>query len=304
MKQKCPKCRQEYNFSPAQAGQMFACLECGEDFIIGNTAPAYGSSAGKSKTGLIVAIISVVVAIIFIGVLVFVVGKKSAPKSVVQTQGKVDETLSAIKAGNSLLVAKLLPACDVKKNGWVFLSAAVKGGNRDIIQTVVSAGVDLNQCRNEKGESVLLETVRNNDFETFKFLLKQGADLEKSNGDGDSVWGIAADNGAEKFIEYLVVDQDFVKENSNYEKAVFRALRKGHTECARQLLGKYHVNEQDKAGNSIFMVSCEVNNPVIARISLDKQADISILNERGESAFFIAVKNKNNHKYAIFITLI
>ena len=298
MKIKCSQCGQQYDFDSSKEGQMFACLECGNDFVISFSDGESGVSVRQNNTPVLaggIALGVVIVVVLFLCLFV----KGSAPKNTISGEEIKKKAMAYIAAGDCLNVAKLLQSQDLRKNGVEFLFAAVHSGRTDMIQTILACGIDINTV-NEKGETCLHIATRNNNFKVFKFLLKNGVKMESSVSQDDSVWGIAAEKGMTKIIEYLAVSQQFVNENSNCEKAIFRALDNGHIECVKILLEKYLINDQDKNGNTILMAAIRNNNVELAKIALGKFADVTVLNNKGESALFIALKKNNPQLLEIF----
>ena len=295
MKQKCPQCHQEYEFDPSKRGQIFSCLECGNDFIITQKNHVLRETpAPKSKLPLLIG--GFCFFFVILGIIAFLFCRND---SYTELTGKQDDAsarklVEAIRSGDSLQSARLLRGHDLKKYGWMFLAAAVESNNQEMIQTLLASGIDLAQCKGPKGEICLHIAVGSGNFELFKFLVQKGAPLDAVDERCDTLWGMAAERGFAKVLEYLAVSQQYPQDNANYEKSIFRALRKGHTECVKILMDKYNVNEFDKQENTILMAAFQENNVEIAKYALARQANITLANQAGESVCFVALKNKNS----------
>ena len=309
MKQKCPKCKQVYEFELSQKGQMFSCLECGEDFLISDEADCvYEMSATENKSSkkpLIVTMVVIIAILALVCLFVLLSGGTNTGAVSAKTTEKVKkDLLQSITSGEVERTAKLLRLPELKKDGWEFLTAAVNSGNEEMVRTVLSSGISIN-VTNANGENVLLAAAKNKNYAMFKFLLEKGAKLINEKGanstsDASTVWSVAAENGAVEIIEYLVMSQDHVTETASGDKAIFRALRKGHNECVKALLDKYIIDEVDSAGNTLLHAALQMDNSEIIELLLRRGANLSQVNNAGENSFFVAVKTGKSHLIKFF----
>ena len=120
MKQKCPKCKQVYEIELSQKGQMFSCLECGEDFLISDEADClYEMSATEnkpSKKPLIVTMVVIIAILALVCLFVLLSGGTNTGAVSAKTTEKVKkDLLQSITSGEVERTAKLLRLPELKK---------------------------------------------------------------------------------------------------------------------------------------------------------------------------------------------
>lgn len=305
MKMECPRCHQKYEFADEQRGQMFACLECGADFIIADAktpaAPKTTPGVARRNTGkwlllfcggiLLAAGICVAVILLFSRNVEMSVPTTAKSPSDLQHENFLN-AMKDVDAADALNLSRIIatPGFDIDyedKNGETLLRACVRKGNRELIQILISGGVSLNR-ENKNGEVALWEAVRKNDLSTGTFLAGKGAHL--NGGSSDTALGIAAERGYSEMVAYLVDSNALFLECKGIRKAIFRAIENNHVSCVKALMKKYFIEETDENGNTILLAAIAAGNADITRLALEKSADGNARNRNGESACFIALK--------------
>lgn len=306
MKQKCPKCNQVYDFETSQKGQMFACLECGEDFVINgeNSFHSELSVVSEKKKNRFPLLITIAGAVVLITILLLLLSGNGCGKKRSGSAGETDdrnqEIIQSIKSGDLEQVSRLLQHKTLQPDEWEFLFAAVNSGKADMILTVLSAGVSVNSV-NADGENALFAAARNRDFAAFKLLVEKGANSDMSvNFGARTIWSVAAENGATEIIEYLTVAKKVISEPASGDKLIFRALQNGHWECVKLLLDNYNVDETDNSGNTILHLALQKKNVEMVQTLLKRGANANLTNNEGENALFVAIKSSNSNLIRLF----
>lgn len=163
------------------------------------------------------------------------------------------------------------------------LSYAGECGDKDIIETLLARGLDVNET-NYQGFTCLHRTIfstldRKEDecFEIFRRLVTAGADLSSNNVGGISALQCACDSGSKAFAKELL--EIGPKEEINIEGAFFgtplyAAAFRGRVEIVKMLLDAGADINRGRNGES----------PFEAARAEDHQAVIELLKKRGASA--------------------
>ena len=116
---------------------------------------------------------------------------------------------------------------------------------------------------NTEGNTLLHLACYENNVEIVRFLLKNGADINK--------------------------------EDKNGFTPLYLACYENNVEIVRLLLEKdADINKEDKDGNTPLHVACYENNVEIVRLLLEKDADINKEDKDGITPLHVAIKYKNN----------
>lgn len=320
MKILCPKCKQEYEFSSEQNGQMFCCLECGEDFVIKQLVPkiiprkipekqktsknidSSATTISKNEMKLVLKIVGICV-LSFIGIIIILMifsSKTNQTQTIDQTaiiRKKFAEVNTAITDGDMVALTKLLRDANFEaedENGYNLLDIGIHSGNREVVQMMLTCGAKVDKIKSN-GETSIFEAVRKHNLPMLEFLVSKGADLTLnfSGSNHETILGIAAKNGFLDIVKYLCVKQDIIYEYDDSEKAIFLAIANKHFECAKVLLKKYDTETLDRNGNTILLAAVDGGDSEFLDLVIMKEANVEATNKLGETAFFLAVKNNN-----------
>jgi hypothetical protein len=183
-----------------------------------------------------------------------------------------DPMIKAAQEDNLEEVQQLLPGRDVdlrdKRSGTTALEHAVRNGNREMVQLLLSAGADVN-ARNAGGQSVLMmlgeeattdlvwdlinagakvnqkdnegntpliEAAGFNNIEALKTLLDAGAEIAAWNEDGETPLLMAASAGLVNNVRALILaGADINQRDSDDKSALALAIENGHAAVIRFL---------------------------------------------------------------------
>lgn len=199
-----------------------------------------------------------------------------------------DPMIKAAQEDNMEEVQQLLPGRDVnlrdKRSGTTALEHAVRNGNRELVQLLLSAGADVN-IRNEGGQTVLMmlgeeatadlvwdlinagakvnqkdnegntpliEAAGFNNIEALKTLLDAGAEVAAWNHDGETPLLMAASSGLVNNVRALILaGADINQRDSDDKTALILARENGHRAVIRLLRaqGAIEMVAQEKQEN-------------------------------------------------------
>ena len=112
------------------------------------------------------------------------------------------------------------------------------GGHRDVILTLLEAGVDIN-CRGYQGKTPLLSAVDKEQVSSTRLLIRQGADQDVADDNGTLSLFLAAQRGLDPIVGELTRRDGAKKSdvrNAQGETPLCLAAAKGHEKVCRVLL--------------------------------------------------------------------
>ena len=151
-----------------------------------------------------------------------------------------------------------------KESGTTALEHAVKNGNREMLQLLISAGVKVNE-KNSAGETVLMMFDDDATSDLIWDLINAGADVNLKDDNGDTALMRAAS-----------VD------NLDAVKALIEAGAK--------------LNDRNKPGNTALMLAASEGHVNIVRALAIAGADINVIDEDGMNALGLA---RDNDHFAV-----
>lgn len=200
----------------------------------------------------------------------------------------------AIDQDNAEDLWRLLPHVDVKgvnEKGKTALMAAAKIGDRCLLESLVSAGLDI-QDRSSTGGTALMYAVLGNDAEMIDYLLPYSDNIDAQSTNGWTAVMIAAAKGFDTAISKLVdagADADLA--DVYRWSPLMRAIDNRHNKAvdyllSRQMLDINHINEN---GSTALHIAATVGDMDTARQLKNMHADVNVLDKNGFSAEQIAV---------------
>lgn len=178
-----------------------------------------------------------------------------------------------------------------------FLIAAQSGDNKNL-QLLLDKGisVDIRGQNKFEGQTALMSAANNNHFDTVKFLVSRGANINATRNDGITTLMIASRVGNEKLVEYLIqngADINIIT-NEGADAFIF-ATQSGNVSCAALLLDAgADINHMDKDGTALHNATREGKYDSV-KFLLEKGIDYKLKNPAGETALDIA-KTKDNKR--------
>lgn len=327
MKINCPYCHQEYELREEKYGKPFTCIECGRDFIAGEEV--------KKGKGLIITLICLLVLIAVLGGAGFFLLKHrsaSAGQTEQKSQTEKSETAKTksestagtepakeeaadprlavfrelskiIQNGTAKELGQALQNADVNycpEKELPLLLQAVRQKKTDMVQTLLSHGADINAVSgNDNAASI---AARNDDLPMLEFLIRNNVIYDGST--ADTPIGIAAENGFGEMVAFFTSGKYEFKEYGSGEKAIFRAVRNQHVECAKLLFPYANsVEDTDKQGNTLLAAAVDSGNSELVQFFRSKGADPCVLDGSGTPLFLLAILSGNPQIIAQFQTV-
>lgn len=195
-----------------------------------------------------------------------------ATSGVVAYVAPEDPMIKAAQEDNLEQVQQLLPGMNAnlrdKRSGTTALEHAVKNGNRQMAQLLLSAGADVNTAnaggqtvlmmlnedatadmvwdlinagakvnqKDNEGNTPLIEAAGVNNIEMLRTLLDAGADISAKNGEGETPLMMAASAGVVNNVRALLLaGADLNERNGEDKSALSHAIENGHAAVIRLL---------------------------------------------------------------------
>ena len=172
-----------------------------------------------------------------------------------------------LDALNSALVAKPDPNIRDKETHATALEYAVRNGNREVLQVLLWAKVDVN-ATNEDGQTALMMLSDKVTSEIVWDLVNAGAKVNSRDKDGDTALiSVAEENNVEVLKALLDAGAKVDAANSHGETALMKAAASGLVNNVRALiLAGANVNARDKDGKSALTYANANSEPATARM--------------------------------------
>tara|TARA_B110000879_G_scaffold209385_2_gene296961 strand:+ start:462 stop:941 length:480 start_codon:yes stop_codon:yes gene_type:complete len=135
----------------------------------------------------------------------------------------------------------------------LFFKAAKLGDNKPLEQGVNSDNIDTPHEIN--GYTILCFACANNQVDTVRLLLEQGADVNlQTTRSRSSALMLAAQNGHEKVIDLLLTAPliDFTLHNAEGNNALMLAVSMGHLPIVEKLINGSDLTHLNNNGDSVF----------------------------------------------------
>jgi ankyrin repeat protein len=155
-----------------------------------------------------------------------------------------------------------------------FVVWALHQGYRDIVDTLIAKGVDVN-VKTNRGESALMLAAAKGDQELMKVLIKQGADLNATTVKKESALIIAACQGQVDSVRLLLEHQAIVNDQkTNGDTALILAVKMGYTEIVKLLLDKgADINLQNKQGETALILATNLGSTEMVQALTEKNLE-------------------------------
>lgn len=175
--------------------------------------------------------------------------------------------LDDLEAVRAALATKPDPNVRDKETGTTALEFAVRNANREIIQVLLWAKVDVN-ARDQDGQTALMMMGDKVTNELVWDLIHAGAKVNHRDKDGDTALISAAESNNVDALRALIDAGAKVNaHNENGETALMIAASNGHVNNVRVLiLAGADVNARDKDGKSALTYAIANDEPAVARL--------------------------------------
>ena len=171
-------------------------------------------------------------------------------------------------------------------NTALIISAA--NNNYEIIKILVKAGA---KHKNNIGKTALTIAASKSECEIVKFLVKFGANPNLQDFDGRSPLSLAVLNRCENIIDFLVqLDQiDVNIQDNDGQTALMLAVEKGYLSIVKILVKISDINVQNRRGDTALMIASRMKRAKIAEVLIEAGANLK--NREGETALSLACMN-------------
>ncbi len=178
------------------------------------------------------------------------------------------------------------------ENGYTLLSIACMRNDILMIKSLLKFLPDTNIKTND-GFSPLMFAIKNNNLETVKLLIENGANVNDQKGIGSSLM-YACSYGFYEIIDLLISNNAKLNTvDGDKNNLLMIASKEGYLKIAKYLIGKnINVNEVNKIGNNALMFAILSNNIDIVKLLIKNDVDINWYNKEGVTALMLAVQQK------------
>jgi hypothetical protein len=182
-----------------------------------------------------------------------------------------DPMIKAAQEDNMDEVQQLLPGRNVnlrdQRSGTTALEHAVRNGNREMTQMLLSAGADVN-TRNEGGQSVLMMLGEEATTDLVWDLINAGAKVNQQDHEGNTALIEAAGfNNIEALKTLLDAGADIAVRNEDGESPLMMAASGGLVNNVRTLiLAGADINQRDDDNKSALSLAIENSHSAVIRL--------------------------------------
>jgi ankyrin repeat protein len=156
---------------------------------------------------------------------------------------------------------------------------------------LINRGMDVNTV-DRQGNTLLTQSIRRDMPELFDFLLQRRARVNMRNSNGETALSIAAFLGRANYARRLV-DAGAEINFFGWPPLVYAAYN-GHAEIVDYLIGRgADVNGKVENGSSALFFASRFGHIETVKVLLKHRADLSIVNDKDETAVDWALKGKN-----------
>jgi pectate lyase len=205
------------------------------------------------------------------------------------------------------------------KRGWAPLHYAARNGTKELSELLIAKGADIN-AKNNSGETPLDAAVFTNanpvvdlliakgaesstlnvaayrgDLDKIRAALKDGADVNSKNSQGETLLYSAALEGRKDIVEFLIIQgADINSKNSQAKTALHAAAVGGHKDVVELLIAKgVDINVLSSMNQTPLYLAVSNKHKEVVELLLAKGADINIKDWQGQTALQIAEKIGN-----------
>ncbi len=174
---------------------------------------------------------------------------------------------------------------------------AIEKGRLDILKYLIRNKINLEVRDYEDDTSLLRISRKINSWETFKYLIDHGANINAKDRSGNTGLIIEAGNGNEERVKYLIDHgADVNAQNRRRLTALYYAAPSGHENIVKYLV-EYGAdpNKENDFGETPLHLAASSGHENIVKYLVEHRANVNVENIDGETAlYFAAAKGHEN----------
>jgi uncharacterized protein len=171
------------------------------------------------------------------------------------------------------------------------MEEALISGDTPAAINLINRGVDVNTV-DIAGNSLLIQSVRQDNKDFFDYLLQRRARLNLRNRNGETALSLAAYMGKSAFVQRLL-DAGAEVNMYGWSPLAYAAFN-GHVAIAELLLKRgAEVNAQTENGATALLLAARYGHIEVVDLLLKNKADPNIANQNGEMAIDWALRTSN-----------
>tara|TARA_B100000780_G_scaffold270989_1_gene231411 strand:- start:3654 stop:5165 length:1512 start_codon:yes stop_codon:yes gene_type:complete len=217
---------------------------------------------------------------------------------------------AAYKGNTALMDVLIVKGSDtdiVDEHGYNLMTFAAVGGQKDsqVYQIILDNGGGIDDINREGANALLLLSshITKNDTDLLEYFLSKGMNSGSKDKEGNGMFNYAARLGNTYMMDRLVKQEnnDCMELNANNGNATMFAARGWRRTTNDLALFHYldslgiETNVLTKTGDTpLHALAFRNNDPLLVDFFIQKGVKINQVNEDGNTAFFNAVKSKNN----------
>ncbi|XP_031555564.1 serine/threonine-protein phosphatase 6 regulatory ankyrin repeat subunit C-like isoform X2 [Actinia tenebrosa] len=170
---------------------------------------------------------------------------------------------------------------------------AVSNGNGELVDALIDAGADVNKTDSD-GQTALFCALRSKNDNIVRAIIDAGADVNKTEKYGRTALFIAVLHDNKSIVQALIdAGDDVNKTDIVYQTALFSAVRQDNESNVRALIDAgADVNNTDKYGETALFSAVRQDNESNVRALFDASADVHKTDDDGKTALRSVVRER------------
>lgn len=154
----------------------------------------------------------------------------------------------------------------------------------------LDAGLDPDFLGSRVGSGLMIGAWEGN-IDLMRLFISRGADINKTNANGESPLALAAWNGRLEAVKWLLERGARINAPKRQWSALHYAVFAGHKDVAQYLIDRgADINAQSNNGSSVLMMAVYEGHEDLAKLLVDKGAQRNVTNDWGDGAMEWAMR--------------